>query len=305
MSQWRYFSNSFGKMLHPVLWIYSLVIVLSGLAPGLVFFINNPLLRNPSQVTTPQAMLSSLTPLFGAALVLGLIGAVFAIFGDAALIHLINQLELRERITVGMGLDGGEKIFQLIVVRIILFLPNLLVLVLAFALVWSQVSSINLMSQGNPLSGLFGSMCGVFAISFLVNLITSALLVGAERALVLEKMSLGKALGLSGQLFVTQISDFIVIGLIFVGLSILIAVLFSCVGQPLLGLMFATASRSTMLSGNLLTNPITLLMLSINVLVGMLGTILGTSVWTLAYRDWRADRLPAPSRNDFDEALLA
>jgi hypothetical protein len=303
VSQWRYFSNSFGKMLHPVLWVYSLIIVFSGLAPALVFLINNPLLRSAGQATTPQAMLSSLAPLFGAAVVLGLIGAVFAIFGDAALIHLINKLEMRERITLGMGLDGGEKIFQLIVVRVILFLPNLLVLLLAFALLWGQLSSINLLSRGNPLSGLFGGMCGLFAIVFLVNLITSALLVGAERALVIEKLSLGKALGLSGQLFATQIGDFILIGLIFVGLSIVIGILFSCVGQPLLGLMFSTADRSAMLSGNLLTNPIMLLTLSINLLVGMLATILGTSVWTLAYRDWRADRLPAPPQNDFDEQM--
>jgi hypothetical protein len=303
VSQWRYFSNSFGKMLHPVLWVYSLVIVLSGLAPALVFLISNPLLRSTGQATTLQAMLSTLTPMLVVALVLGLIGAVFAIFGDAALIHLINKLEMRERITVGMGLDGGEKIFQLIVVRVILFLPNLLVLLLAFALLWGQLSSINLLARGNPLSGLFGGMCGLFAITFVVNLITSALLVGAERALVIEKMSLGKALGLSGQLLATQIGDFILIGLIFVGLSIVIGILFSCVGQPLLGLMFSTADRSAMLSGNLLTNPILLLTLAINMLVGMLATILGTSVWTLAYRDWRADRLPAPPRNDFDEAI--
>jgi hypothetical protein len=303
VSQWRYFSNSFGKMLHPVLWVYSLVIVFSGVAPALVFLISNPLLRNTAQATTPQAMLSSLTPLFVVAILLGLIGAVFAIFGDAALIHLINKLEMRERISVGMGLDGGEKIFQLIVVRLILFLPNLLVLVLAFALLWGQISSINLLERGNPLSGLFGSTCGLIVISFVVNLITSALLVGAERALVIEKMSLGKALGLSGQLLATQIGDFIMIGLIFVGLSIVIGILFSCVGQPLLGLMFSTANPSAMLSGNLLTNPILLLTLSVNLLVGMLATILGTSVWTLAYRDWRADRLPAAPRNDFDEAL--
>lgn len=303
MSQWRYFSNSFGKLLHPVLWVYSLVIMFGGIAPGLAFLINTPLLRSAGSTATPQALLSSLAPMFGVAIVLGLIGAVFAIFGDAALIHLINKLELRERITVGMGLDGGEKIFQLIVVRIILLLPNLLVLALALALLWSQIASVNLLSRGNLLSGLFGGMCGFVAIMFVVNLITSALLVGAERALVIEKMPLGKALGLSGQLLATQLGDFIMIGLIFVGLSILIGVLFSCVGQPLLSLMFSTADPSAMLRGSLLTNPIILLVLAINLLVGMLATILTTSVWTLAYRDWRADRLPAPPRNDFDDQV--
>jgi hypothetical protein len=303
VSQWRYFSNSFGKMLHPVLWIYSLIIVFSGLAPGLVFLFNNSVLYNVGQASTPQAMLSSFAPLLGIAAVLGLIGFVFSTFGNAALIHLINKLEMRERITVGMGLDGGEKIFQLLVVRVLLTLPNILVVVLALAVMWGQLASISFASRSNPLSSLFGGICGLTAIAFLVNLLTSALLVGAERALVIEKLSLGKALGLSGQLLAMQLGDFITIGLIFVGLSFLVGILFACVGQPLMGLMFSTASPSALLRGNLLTNPIMLLTLSMNLLVGLLATILGTSVWTLAYREWRADRLPALPRNDFDDQM--
>ena len=155
-----------------------------------------------------------------------MIGFVFATFGGAALIHLINQLEMRERMTVGMGLDGGEKIFQLLVVRVILILPNLLVVILAVALAWGQVARIDLTSPANPLSGLFGGFCGIMLIAFLVNLITSALSVGAERAIVIEKMSIGKALGLSWQLFATQLGDFIMIGLIFLGLSFLVGVFF-------------------------------------------------------------------------------
>jgi hypothetical protein len=52
--------------------------------------------------------------------------------------------------------------------------------------------------------------------------------------------------------------------------------------------------------GGLLTNPIVLLFLSIGLIGNVLATILGTSVWTLAYRQWRADRLPAPPRDDFE-----
>jgi hypothetical protein len=303
VSHWGLFTNSFGKLLHPVLWVYSLVIVLGTSNLGVFFLFNEQMLRNLGQAATPQAMLASLTPLFGVLVVLGVIGFVFATFGNAALIHLINKLEMRERITIGMGLDGGEKILQLLVVRVLLILPNILVLVLALVVMWGQLSSINLMSRGNALSGLFGGICGLGAIAFLVNLITSALSVGAERAVVIEKLSIGKALGLSGQLLATQIGDFIVIGLIFLGLSILIGILFACVGQPLLGLMFSTASPTAMRSGNLLTNPIILLTVSVNAIGSMLATILGTSVWTLAYREWRADQLPALPRNDFDDQM--
>lgn len=299
MSQWQLFTNSFGKMLHPVLWVYSLIVVLGGSGVSIFLLFNNQIMLSLSRATSLQTMLTSLASTVSVLVILGLIGFVFATFGNAALIHLINQLEMRERITMGMGLDGGEKIFQLLIVRAILFLPNLLVVVLAFGVMWGQMARIDLTSRANPLSGLFGGLCGIVLIVFLVNLLTSALLVGAERAIVIEKLSLGKALGLSWQLLATQMGDFILIGLIFLGLSILIGILFSCVGQPLLALMFSTASPEAMLRGNLLTNPMALLTMSIGLIGNVLVTILGASVWTLAYREWRADRLPALLRDEF------
>lgn len=302
MNHWQLFTDSFGKLLHPVLWVYSLVVALGSSSLGVVLLFNNQLVSNLA-TQTPQALRATLTSMAGIFIVLGVIGFVFATFGDAALIYLINKLEMRERVSVGMGLDAGEKIFQLLIVRVILILPNVLTVILAVALAWDQISRIDLTSRVNPLSGLFGGFCGLLLVVFLVNLLTSALSVGAERAIVIEKMSIGKALGLSWQLFATQLGDFIMIGLIFLGLSFLISVLFSCVGQPLLGLMFSTASPSALTRGGLLTNPIVLLTISIGLIESMLATILVTSVWTLAYRQWRADRLPAPLRNDLDDQM--
>lgn len=295
MSHWGLFTNSFGKMLHPVLWVYSLLIAVATSSLGAFFLFNDQTIRNLSKATTFQSIQTSLAPIVVVLIVLGVIGFVFATFGGAALIHLINQLEMRERATLGMGLDGGEKIFQLLIVRVILILPNLLVVVLALAVMWGQLSRIDLTSRINPLSGLFGAFCGIMAIAFLVNLLTSALSVGAERAIVIEKLSIGKALGLSGQLLATQLGDFIIIGLIFLGLSFLVGIVFACVGQPLLGLMFSGASPSALTRGGPLTNPIVLLMASLGLIGNMLATILGTSVWTLAYRQWRADQLSGTS----------
>ncbi len=303
MSRWGLFTNSFGKMLHPTLWLYGLVVVLGSSNLGVLFLLNEQTLRSLSRATSPQAVMATLTPLIGVFIIIGVIGFVFATFGGAALIHLINQLEMRERIKVGMGLDGGEKILQLLVVRVLLMLPNLLVVVLAVALVGNQLTHLTLTTRGNLLSGLFGGFCGIIVVSFLVSLITGALSVGAERAIVIEKLSIGKALSLSVQLLATQLGDFIVIGLIFLALSILVGILFSCVGQPLLGLMFRTASPAALTGGGLLSNPILLLSISIGIIGNMLATILVTSVWTLAYRQWRADRLPAPPQEDFDEQV--
>jgi hypothetical protein len=301
VSHWGLFTNSFGKMLHPVLWVYSLLIVVATSNLGVLFLFNAQIARTLSKATTLQALQTTLTPVFVILIVLGAIGFVFATFGDAALIHLINHLEMRERASLGQGLDGAEKIFQLLVVRVLLMLPNLLVMVLAFAVMWGQLSRITLTlsARTNPLSGLFSGFCGILVVGLAVSLLTSALSVGAERAIVIEKLSIGKALGVSGKLLATQLGDFIIIGLIFLGLSFLVGILFSCVGQPLLGLMFRSASPEAMVSGNLLTNPIVVLSISVGLIVNMLATILGTSVWTLAYRQWRADQLPAPLVDEF------
>ena len=137
------------------------------------------------------------------------------------------------------------------------------------------------------------------AIAFVVNLLTSALSVGAERAIVIEKLSIGQALGLSGKLLATQLGNFIIIGLIFLGLSFLVGIFFSCVGQPLLGLMFSGASPSAMLGGSLLTNPIVVLSISVGLIGNMLATIVEASLWTLAYRQWRADHVPEPVVDEF------
>jgi hypothetical protein len=299
VSHWGLFTNSFGKMLHPVLWVYSLLIALATSNLGILFLFNEQTVRNLSKATTFQAIQTSLAPAAIILIVLGVIGFVFATFGEAALIHLINKLEMRERATLGAGLDGGEKIFQLLIVRTILILPNLLIMLLAFAVMWGQLSRLGLATRTNALAGLFGGFCSIMALAFVVSLLTSALLVGAERAIVIEKLSIGQALGLSAKLLATQLSDFIIIGLIFLGLSFLVGIFFSCVGQPLLALMFRGASPSAMVGGSLLTNPIVVLSVSLGLIGNMLATILGTSVWTLAYRQWRADQLPAPLVDDF------
>jgi hypothetical protein len=298
MSHWQLFSNSFGKLLHPVLWVYGLVVVLGSSAPAVVLLFNNSLV-NALVSQQPQAVRSTLISMGSIMLILGVIGFVFATFGSAALMHLINKLEMREHITIGMGLDGGEKIFQLLVVRVLLMLPNLLIVILAVALLWNQIAQIDPISRVNPLSDLMGGFCGILLIGLLVGLVTAALAVVAERAIVLEKMSIGQALGLSGQVLAAQLGDFIIIGLIFLGLSILIGILFSCVGQPLMGLMFSTASPAALRGGSLLSNPIMLLTISFGLIENLLTTIMVTSVWTLAYRQWRSERLPAPLQNEF------
>ena len=304
MSHWGLFTNSFGKLLHPVLWVYSLVIVLGSSNLGVFFLFNEQTLRNLSRAATPQALLASLTPLFGILIVLGVIGFVFATFGDAALIHLINKLEMRERVTVGMGLDGGEKIFQLLVVRVLLILPNIsgdgsrlrgdvgaVVKHQPFVTQQSAVRVVRriLRPHGDRLSGHPAHLGAV----------------GGRRARHrhredVDRQSAGPELAAAGDAAGRLHHDRLdLLGAEFSHRDVL------CLRGPAAAgpdVQHALRRRPCC-SGGLLTNPIMLLSISVGLIGNMLATILGTSVWTLAYRQWRADRLPALPRNDFDDQM--
>src|SRR5512136_48250 len=70
MNHWQLFTNSFGKMLHPTLWVYGLLIALAGSAPGVVLLFNNQLLLS-LRTATLQTLLTSFASLLGVAAVLG------------------------------------------------------------------------------------------------------------------------------------------------------------------------------------------------------------------------------------------
>ena len=293
MSHWGLFTNSLGKMLHPVLWVYGLLIALasSGVA---ALLINSLLLANPATLTA-QTLRTSLTPVLVLFVILSAIGFVFSTFGDAAVIYLVNKLEQRERITLSMGLDAGEKIFQLLVVRVILALPNIVAVIAALWLIFAPLLSRNQALPSNLLSSMFAGLCGAILLVTLINLAISAITVGAERAIVLEKMSIGGALAQGWMLLFTQLGDFLIIGLIFLGLSFALGLIFACAIQPVLALIVGSSLRS----GGAAVSSFLALMLVGGLIVSALASILTTSVWTLAYRQWRAAHLPAPLVDEF------
>lgn len=293
MSHWGLFTNSFGKMLHPVLWVYGLLIALANGGLG-ALLINNRLLSNPAAFTA-QTLRATLTSAFLLFAVLGAIGFAFATFGDAAVIYLVNKLEQRERITLGMGLDAGEKIFQLLVVRVVMALPNILAVVAVLWLTLAPLLNGNRTPSSNLINSMLGGFCGAIFVVTLINLATSAITVGAERAIVLEKMSIGGALAQGWKLLFTQLGDFIIIGLIFLGLSFAVGLIFACVLQPIFSLIIGSSLRN----GGSAVSSFLVLMFVVGLIGSTLASILTTSVWTLAYREWRAAQLPAPIVDDF------
>jgi hypothetical protein len=104
---------------------------------------------------------------------------------------------------------------------------------------------------------------------------------------VIEQQPIFKSLSLGASLFIKQLGDFIIIGLLFIVVGIAVGLLFACVLIPI---AFMGATTSSLMSGNQAAPEVTGLAaiwtLLVGLVVGALAAIFSSSVWTLAYRQW-------------------
>jgi len=296
MGYWSLFRESFGKLLHPVLWAFGLLAALSGgfdyrfnlngarpltdLPPGARALLGNLLAANTPAVIAAGVMIS-------------LVLLIFGTFGQAALISLINRTENGERISLGLGIDdGGRRFLPLLAVKFLLALPLLIVgalaagsLLAAFSGVFARAEAEQLFSFGD-----LGRLLGLAGLALVLGVLVGGAGVGAERAVVLEAQPIFASIGLGFKLLFTQLIDFIIIGVMFIVVAVALGLIFAC---ALIPLMLSSASFGTGLSGDInlqadITGPTAIFALLVGLVFGTLGTIFNTSVWTLAYRRWRA-----------------
>lgn len=311
MSHWGLFRESFGKLLHPVLWAFGLLAALSG---GFDFRFNlegtRPLTDLPPGARSLLGdLLAANTPaVIAAGVIISLVLLIFGTFGQAALISLINRTENGERISLGQGLDdGGRRFLQLLAVKFLLALPLLIVGALAagsflsaFSGVFDQAETEQLFSFGD-----LGRLLGLAGLALVLSIFIGGASVGAERAVVLEELPIFASVGLGFKLLFAQLIDFIVIGVLFIVVAVGLGMIFAC---ALIPLMFASASFGSAEPGvfTLETNiqgTAAIFALLVGSIFGALGTIFNTSVWTLAYRQWRAPYVVRRSAPPDDLAL--
>jgi len=123
----------------------------------------------------------------------------------------------------------------------------------------------------------------------LASLVTSAIGVGADRAVVLENQPVFAALRRGWSLLTTHLSDFVMINLFAIGIGIVISFAYACTLGPILtSLILSQAPAGTPLdTTTLTTNPGYLLILAVGALIGVFLEVLLASVWTLAFREWQ------------------
>ncbi len=299
MNYWGLFRESFGKLLHPTLWVFGLMAALSGGGSSrFEFKASRPLADLPAGLRDllGDRLQSDAPAIIAVGLIISLVLLLLSTFGQTALLNLINRLENGERISVGQGVDeAGKRFFHLLVVRLLLALPLIIIgvaaagsLLSAFSGVFAQSEpSRSSLSLGN-FSTMFGQMFGLLGLTLLVSLLVGGIGIGAERAVVIEEQGVFKSLGLGASLFIRQIGDFVVIGVLYIVVLIAVGLLFACV---LLPVTFMGATTGSLLSSDFASPQtgglVAVWTLVTGLLIGALSMIFNASVWTLAYRQWR------------------
>ncbi len=310
MNYWGLFRESFGKLLHPTLWLFGLLAALGGgynTRPNLT--VTRPITDLPPGLRDllGDTLRSNAPGIVVAGIIISLVLLIFSTFGQAALLSLINRLENGERIGVGLGVDdAGQRFLPLLAVRFLLALPLLIIgaaaagsFLSAFSGFFSQTDS----SLPAFDFGSLGSLLGLAGLAIVIGLIVGGIGIGAERAVVLERQPVFQALSTGASLFVKQIGDFIIIGLLYIVVAIAVGLLFACVLIPVsfMGLTSGSLQPGGVVAVTRLTGLAALWALAFGLIVGALAAIFNTSVWTLAYRQWRPQVVKPVAR---DQDLL-
>ena len=283
------------------LWVFGLLAALSGGGLNLNFNLGDvrPVTDLPPGARALLRELLSgidLAPLIVAGLILTAITFLLATFAEATLISMVNRIADGQPVSVGEGAQAGARRFlPLLLTRFLLALPLLIIGILAARSFFSAFSS--LLTEIDDLSfglGELGAVTALGGLAFLIGLLTFAVSISAERAVVLDEMPVWSAIVRGWRLLWSKFADYFSIALIFLVLAIAIGILFACAILPILFAGIIPSLEQLRPGINVFTfaaplvGPPVIVLLLIGLIIGSLVAVFASSVWTLAYREWRA-----------------
>jgi hypothetical protein len=212
-------------------------------------------------------------------------------FVSGALMILVNSIADHETITLGGGFRAGLRwVLPLTLMTIILMLPVWLILYNPAGTLLTIFADKFAAPDSVPVTSLLNNsrFISVSSYGFIlaVTLVTNGIGIGAERSVVLENRSILVALKRGVQLLIKRVGDFLVVGLVLLGLGLVISVIFLSITGPLV-----EALASLLGEGSLplyFTSPVGLLFTVANFLICAVFTVFVSTVWTLAFREWQA-----------------
>ena len=238
------------------------------------------------------------TPSVMSSIISTLMSFAVTVFLTGSLIRMVDSIAERHAVTVIDGFEVGTRRFiPLLIVRVVLMLPIWIVLIFATG------SFLSIFSEfGQPggfqvfdIAAIDGAILGIVSLIMFLMMITSAISVGADRAVVLENLPIVDALKRGVQLLVKKFVDFIFIGMmmfvVVIAIGILVGCLSSTIALPLIysdfeygGAIDVPITPSAIPAGTVTS---ILIGAIISLIAGSLTTILFSAVWTLAFRQWQ------------------
>ena len=314
MNYWSLFRKSWSIFWrNPALWLFGLLASLSGgpnfYNPGLgdVRRVNPLLIENRglfNQLLLNSGLLNSIPVVVGLGIVWAVLAFLLATFAQGALIRMVGSIDTGQKAGVGASFRAtGRRFWPLLGVRFLLALPILIIGLIGAVTVAASVSDLLNGSSQPPFNfGLFGAAAGLGIVGFLVVLLMMAIGVSAERAVVLDEMSIGQSLAQGWKMLRSKLRDYLVIALIFIVVGIAAGLIFVCALAPIL-----LGSLSTQLGAALsarqnpqefmriVFGPVVVVQLLLGLLLGIWANVFVSGVWTLAYRRWRGAGLQPTS----------
>lgn len=314
MNHWNLFKESWRIFWrNSALWVFGLLAALSG-GFNLRYNFNFDFSPNMRQLsTTPiefRALLNQIfsSQTFGVIVAIGILWMIFAFllatFADGALMGMVNTIGGGQKVSVGDGFRAGSKRFlPLLAVRFVLALPALILGLIAAVAVSQMV--FNSPEDAGPLgmfTRTFSAASGLGALAFVVGLLTMAIGVSAERAVVLDEAPIWPSIVKGWKLLWSKFGDYFTIVLLFIVVGLAVGLIFACILIPIIcGTIGFTAFSAAGARNNnalaaimLVAGPALIITVLLGLLFGTLVNVFSSSVWTLAYREWNgAAQLPA------------
>ena len=219
--------------------------------------------------------------------------ALTGAFLTSALIVLTNAVAEKQPTTFGGGFAAGARFYPtLLAIDLILAVPALVfgqLVTLFLAPLANQLpqtpDAANLQKLVSTLGVMLCVLLPLLLLAFLlVAAITSAIGLGAERAVALEGANVWRGFKRGWDLLTEKLGDMFVIGLMMLGIVIVFFIFFGCAaGIVFVGAILLTlgaTSAISKLSSNVVFNILTtLVMIPIQIWFSV--------IWTLAFRRWQ------------------
>jgi len=308
MNHWNLFKESWRIFWrNPALWLFGLLAALGGgtnLRYNFNFNFNttpnfDPEMleqfgaygqRMPEMPFEFRALLSQIfsSQTFGVIVAVGIIWMIVAFllttYADGALIGMVNTIGGGQKVGVGAGFRAGARRFvPLLGVRFILALPALILGIFS-AIMLSQFV---LAPPGDDLESMqsftrnFGAVSGLGALAFIVSLLMMAIGVAAERAVVLDDLSIWPSIVKGWKFLWGKFGDYFTIVLLFILVSIAAGLVFACLLIPILCGALGLGAASAFGDNNLsvftrimvFTGPTILIAVLLGLLFGTLANV--------------------------------